>query len=258
MREIEEYKRQIRGMRDLPTLPVIARRILCLAADDDADAELCEIISSDPALSVRILRVANSAYYGYRARIGTIQEAVLLIGTQMLKQLSLGVMVFAAFKTSQQKRVDFWKDSLMVASIASVLAQDTGASSPELAFMGGLLHKIGLLIIEVYPPENGIMIADHSEVGAWMAERWQLPPELVAAIACYSKPSGAHPEYAPMVACVHIAEAVAKAGACLNGAEIGLEIDFQALGILGLSHEDVLGTAAALRSGGSKLETCFF
>jgi HD-like signal output (HDOD) protein len=254
MTRVQEYVRKICSIRDLPTLPVAAQRLLASASNDDAAAgELCEIIGSDPALSVKILRVANSAYYGYRSRIGTIEEAVLLIGTQVLKQLSLGVMVFDAFGGVRQKRMEFWQHSLFVASAGAAIAQNTSAASPELSFMGGLLHRIGQLIIETYPPGEDASVIDQAEVGAWFAQRWQLPRELVETIAFYAKPGRANPEYAPLVACVHLAEAVSRSTSDCAAGSLDPGFDPEALNILGLAQETVLEIAAAIKSG-NKLE----
>ena len=92
MSAVLDYKRKVYAIRDLPTLPVIAQKVLTLADDDETSAEkLTAMISSDQSLSVKVLGLANTAYYGYRAKIGTIRHAVIVIGTNMLKQLSLSV-----------------------------------------------------------------------------------------------------------------------------------------------------------------------
>src|SRR5262245_4462023 len=88
MSTVLHYKRKIYTIHDLPTLPVVAHKVMKLADDDGAE-KLAAIISSDPALSARILNLANSAYYGNRAKIATIRQAMVVIGMNMLKQLSL-------------------------------------------------------------------------------------------------------------------------------------------------------------------------
>jgi len=81
-----DYNRKIYALRDLPTLPIIARKILNLSSDDEHLAEkLVSIVSKDQSLSVKVLTLANSAYYGHRAQIGTIKKAVVVIGTTMLR-----------------------------------------------------------------------------------------------------------------------------------------------------------------------------
>lgn len=199
-----DYKRKIYEIRDLPTLPVIAQKILCLADDDETGAErLSKIISSDPALAAKVLRLANSAYYGHRAKISTIQHAIVVIGLNMLRQLSVGVIVFNSVKPDRHSHKEFWKHSIKTGTAASMIAQRARVESPEVCFVGGLLHDIGRLILETHLPdeyrqvhrlveserlplflaERRTLETDHAEVGAWVAQRWQLPQQLVAAIA---------------------------------------------------------------------------
>lgn len=204
MRAMLDYKRKIYEIRDLPTLPLIAQKILCFADDDETGAaKLARIISSDPALSAKVLRLANSAYYGHRAKVSTIQHAIVVIGLNMLRQLSFGVIVFNTIKLDRSSHKEFWKHSMKTGTAASIIAQRAHLQSAEVCFMGGLLHDIGRLILETHLPEEckevrrvaesenlplflaerQTLETDHAEVGAWVAQRWQLPAQLVAAIA---------------------------------------------------------------------------
>jgi putative nucleotidyltransferase with HDIG domain len=211
---VEDYKRKIYAIRDLPTLPVIAQKILTLADDSDTGAEkLSEIIGSDQALSVRVLSLANSAYFGYRAKIGTIRQAVVVIGTNMLKQVALSVLVCSSIDRNHRKRTEFWRHSLATATAASLIAKRARISSPDVCFMGGLLHDIGRLILHLYPIDDEDCSVDHAEVGAWMADRWQLPSELADAIAFHHSPDFGSLATARTVACVSLADACAHIAA---------------------------------------------
>src|SRR5712675_2188779 len=120
----EDFKRKIYAIRDLPTLPIIAQKILTLRNDDENLAEKLEsIISSDQSLSAKALTLANSAYYGHRAKIGTIKKAVVVIGTSMLRQFSLGVLVSQRLGRGTRERENFWRHSLMAANAASTIAK---------------------------------------------------------------------------------------------------------------------------------------
>ena len=209
MSAVLDYKRKIYAIRDLPTLPVIAQKVLSLADDDETGPEkLSSIISSDQSLSVRILSLANSAYYGHRAQIGTIRQAVALIGLNMLKQLSLSALVFGTVGRGGKDREEFWTHSFATAMASSILARRAGMSGTEVCYMGGLLHDVGKVIIDSYFP--GERDLDHTEIGAWMAERWQLPRELVDAIAHHH--SRDINELANRItACVHAGNMCAKA-----------------------------------------------
>jgi putative nucleotidyltransferase with HDIG domain len=208
MSAVPDHKRRVYAIRDLPTLPVIAQKVLRLANDDEASAEkLTALISSDQALSVKVLALANSAYYGYRAKIGTVRHAVIVIGTNMLKQLSLSVLVCGTIGRGGKDRTEFWKHSFATATAAALIARRTGMSDGELAFMAGLIHDIGKMIIDTYfPDEHGMQ---HTEVGAWMGERWQLPQPLIDAIAFHHSLEPEHLAL-PIVACVQAADACAK------------------------------------------------
>src|SRR5207247_3164649 len=112
MSAVLDYKRKIYAIRDLPTLPVIAQKVLTLADDDSAGMQkLAAIVSSDQALSARVLSLANSAYYGHRAKIATIRQAMVVIGMNMLKQLSLSVLVCGTIGQRGKKRAQLCKHS---------------------------------------------------------------------------------------------------------------------------------------------------
>lgn len=208
MSAVLDYKRKVYAIRDLPTLPIIAQKVLMLADDDESSAEkLTKMISSDQSLSVKVLGLANSAYYGYRSKIGTIRHAVIVIGTNMLKQLSLGVLVCGTVGKGGRDRAEFWRHSFGTATASAIIAQRTGISDGDLSYMAGLLHDIGQMVIDTYfPDEHGMK---HTEVGAWMAERWQLPQPLINAIAFHHSLEPEHLTQ-PIVACVHAANACAK------------------------------------------------
>ena len=249
---VQDYRRKLYAIRDLPTLPVIAQRILTLSDDDGAGADkLSEIIRSDQALSVKVLSLANSAYFGYRAKIGTIHQAVVVIGTNMLKQLALSVSVCGSLDKNRRSRTAFWRHSLASAMAASVIAKKAKIPSADACFMGGLLHDIGKLILDTYPPEADCdkdCVVTHSEVGAWMAERWQLPPELVDAIACHHSPDYGGLATARTVACVSLASACAHIAAADTAEGHAIEVHPITLETLGFNDAEFVEIAANLQS----------
>ena len=248
MTAVQDYKRKVYAIRDLPTLPVIAQKVLTLADDDETSAEkLTSMISSDQSLSVKVLGLANSAYYGHRAKIGTIRHAVIVIGTNMLKQLSLSVLVCGSLGRGGKDRAEFWKHSFGTATAASLIARRTGISDGDLSFMAGLIHDIGKMIIDTYfPNEPGIQ---HTEVGAWMGERWQLPQQLVNAIAYHHSLDPAHLAQ-PIVACVNAADACAKLALTTKAPEMAPEV----LEALKLTNGDFLGMVEELRNRRNEIE----
>jgi putative nucleotidyltransferase with HDIG domain len=237
-----DYKRKVYAIRDLPTLPVIAQRILTLADDDDDSVDkLTKLISSDQSLAVKILALANSAYYGHRAKIGTVRHAVNIIGTSMLKQLSLTVVVFGALGRGGKDRAEFWKHSFGTATAASLIAKQGAMPDSDLCFMAGLIHDVGKIIIETYfPGDNEIA---HTDVGGWLAERWELPQPLINAIAYHHSTSPEHLSE-PIVACVHAANICAKFALCEQNSEVAPDV----LHALKLTDADFLTVANELRN----------
>jgi len=228
----EDFKRKIHATRDLPTLPIIAQKILMLRNDDEDLAEkLGSIISNDQSLSVKVLTLANSAYYGHRAQIGTIKKAVVVIGTSMLRQFSLGILVSKGLGRGTRERENFWRHSLLAANAASAIAKRCMIPNTEICFMGGLLHDIGRLVLDTNLPaeykqvealvkneknspieaERRIFDTDHAEVGAWMAEQWQLPSELVQSIGFHHSVEFISLQHSRIVAIVHAASLCAEA-----------------------------------------------
>ncbi len=199
-----DFKRRIYALRDLPTLPVVARKIL-LAAEDDRSSHriLAGIVSRDQALTAKVLGLANSAYYGLRSEVRTLNHALSIIGSTMLRQLSLCAFVKDRWKSGGGSREDFWQHSIAVAYAASFLAEKSGKASPDEAFCVGLLHDIGVLVLDTEFPqeyatvhaslskeggareavERAMLGIDHLQAGVWLAERWQLPQSVVDAIA---------------------------------------------------------------------------
>jgi putative nucleotidyltransferase with HDIG domain len=231
MSAVIDYRRKIYATRDLPTLPIIAQRILTLTDDDETGTEaLAKIIASDQALTVRILSLANSAYYGHRAQIATLWQAIVVIGWTMLKQVSLSVLICKALGPGGN-RAPFWRHSLMAANAAASTATRAGAQNAEAAYVAGLLHDVGKVILDVSLPveygevrkrvaadncsfveaEQSVFQTNHVEVGAWMAERWQLPPELVSAIAMHHTPELQAGPHAAFIASVYASNALVEA-----------------------------------------------
>jgi putative nucleotidyltransferase with HDIG domain len=263
----EDFKRKIYATRDLPTLPIIAQKILMLRNDDEDLAEKLEsIISNDQSLSVKVLTLANSAYYGHRAQVGTIKKAVVVIGTSMLRQFSLGILVSKGLGRGTRERENFWRHSLLAANAASTIAKRCMTPNTDICFMGGLLHDIGKLVLDTnmhaeytqvealvknekcssIDAERRIFETDHAEVGAWMAERWQLPSELVQSIGFHHSLEFISLEHSRIVALVHAASLCAEAAeqmeaAPLDESQVFIPFDIEAaLGISQGQFKDIV------------------
>jgi putative nucleotidyltransferase with HDIG domain len=202
--EIQNFRAEVIAQRNLPTIPTVLTRILSLVGNEEASArELVDVIERDQALTGRILRLANSAFFGQSRQVATIPRAIMLLGFSTVRNLSLGVKVWEAVagKLARQRVEELWGHAVTVAVLTRTLAVRLRCSDPDEAFTAGLLHDVGRVIIasrfreaywdavggasEAEPVtaiEQASFAVDHAEVGAWLFEAWNLPPAIVEAV----------------------------------------------------------------------------
>ncbi|MCK4841057.1 MAG: HDOD domain-containing protein [Methylococcales bacterium] len=174
-------------------------------------SDMGKVISIDPGLSARLLKVVNSSFYGFQARIDTISRAITIIGTEDLHALVLATTVIDKFSNIPSELVnmtDYWLRCVHTGIIAKLLAKKTAVLHSERLFMTGLLHDIGSLILYSKLPEKSrdvllsanndrrlvggleqeIIGFTHADVGAALIKSWGLPESLYEAVACYLNP----------------------------------------------------------------------
>lgn len=198
-----ETRMKLLGLDQFPTLPEVMVRILEAIEDDESSAEdLGALLEQDHAITVRLLRLANSAFYGFPSQVDTVQRAVVLIGYNEVRLLALATSVFDTFSQIRQYALDprdFWLHALGTAKAASLLASQMHAQcSPEACFTAGLLHDMGKYALAAVlhntykkivanAQERGVLVRDsereilnttHPEVGAWLAQQWSFPEDL--------------------------------------------------------------------------------
>jgi HD-like signal output (HDOD) protein len=170
--------------------------------------QIAEIVAYDPALSARVLRIANSSYYGFPREIETVSSAVGLIGELDLRNLVLATTVIGAMTALDYKGVnidEFWLHSLRCGITARLLARSVGGGDPEILFLSGILHDLGILVIYQQEAsladavkrqiaeqhqlrdqaEREILGFDHAEVGALLIKAWGLAEELGELTRCH-------------------------------------------------------------------------
>ncbi|MGE5175764.1 MAG: HDOD domain-containing protein [Hyphomicrobiales bacterium] len=214
----------------LPTFPVVASRLIEEVARPDATSEeIGRILANDPALAARTLRLANSDFYGFPRKVGSIELAVLVLGPGTMRDLVLTSSVVQTFGQAGTALEGLWSHSMACGIAARSLAERCRYRLTGDAYAAGLLHDIGKVVLRQNDPERfdavlalcraqnvpgdeaerGLFGSDHAEVGGWLAERWGLPAEIVEAIACHHRPEAAARNRA-LTALVHIANSLAE------------------------------------------------
>lgn len=192
--------------RDLPTVPLVVTRILALTeSESSSPRELIDLIELDHVLTARILRIANSPFFGLSRQATSLQRALMVLGYDSVRDLALGVKVWDAFVDRGGSAVlQLWQHAASVAVSARSIGRELGADTGT-AFTCGLLHDIGRAALHLHAPEAMAQLAmgpgeeslagerevlgvDHAAVGAWMSESWNLPPILVEAIRDHHEP----------------------------------------------------------------------
>jgi len=199
---IDEVVQTVTGLRPLGA---IAARILQITEGDTFSAQaLAKVISSEPALSARMLQLANSAYYGFPRRIGTVRDAIVLLGFRAVRSATLAACVINAVPngSSRDNARTFWRYSIFIGMVSEVIAQAERRDCEE-AFTAGVLHNIGRLALSQQYPElmqraqrharaHEVSLLDaerevvgytDAELGGALAQHWNFPDGLVEAAA---------------------------------------------------------------------------
>jgi putative nucleotidyltransferase with HDIG domain len=224
----------VHGVDGLVTLPAVFIRINQLIENPDSTVDdIAKAVNLDPSFTVRLLRVANSSFYGFVSSIDTVSKAVSVIGTSQIRNLALSTAIastFAGLPNTLVSMENFWRHSIYCALAARKLAKLAGKCDPDALFTAGLLHDIGELIIfnrlpveakealllvldsadevAIYQAEQQVIGFDHAQVGGELARQWKLPAMLEECIA-YHHDIQSSKRYSRETALVHIANILA-------------------------------------------------
>lgn len=254
-----------RHIDSMPSLSITVSKILEVARDPQVTAkDLNKVISLDPVLVGRVLKLVNSAYYGLRNKVTSLVTAIIMLGINTIKNLALSTAVLGNVqKDSSFKALDvngFWRHSIGVGVTAKLIAAKIGITlnRQEEFFIGGLLHDIGKIPINVLFEENylkAIQQADfektqliemeskiigitHSEVGKMIAEKWRLTGETYECIFHHHDPNMASEENFKLVASVSIANAYCNINQIgFSGNRYAKKIDDYILSSVGVTEE---------------------
>lgn len=223
----------LNGDVELGCLPTVYIHIVdALNHPNTSSYQLGEVISKDASLTVRLLRLVNSPFYGFSGKIESVARAVSLLGLNELSTLALGISVVKQFENIPSDQLDmesFWRHSIRCGLFARTLAGYMGERDIEKYFTGGLLHDIGRLVmldrmpqqysgaiararqkdLPMYRAEQDVLRTDHSILGKMLAEKWRLSPSLIRMIGSHHSPRLAH--YSKEACLIHIADIFAHA-----------------------------------------------
>ncbi len=212
-----EIKRVVRKLDTLPSVPAVATEILNLFSKEDPDIDkVIKLIEADQAITMKLLRLVNSAYFGFRNPVTSVSRAVALLGLSQLRSVLLSVTVSESLlkplkKSALKEQEALWKHSLGCAVCSELVAEKVDSELKTDAFVGGLLHDVGKLILEECFPERYELVAkrcreehepwfiaekeilgiDHTTVGKWLAAKWNLPRTLIQTIWLHHQPPNA-------------------------------------------------------------------
>jgi putative nucleotidyltransferase with HDIG domain len=259
----------VKDVGSLVTLPDVFVRINQLVENPNSTVtDIAKAVSQDPSFTVRLLRVANSSFYGFSSTVDTVSKAVSIIGTSQIRSLALATSVASAFDGLPNSLVsmhDFWRHSLYCALIARILAKKAKRCDPDAVFTAALLHDIGELVIfnrmpqpakdailrvlesgdelPVYQAEREIIGFDHAQVGGELARQWKLPPMLEECVEFHHDIRG-EIRFSREVALVHIANVLAlMAEVHTFDPQDVPPVDPVAWDIVGLNPEEVINEA---------------
>lgn len=254
----------LRKTQDLPSLPKAA--LLVMQETDRAEASassVAALIGQDQAITARVLRLANSAYFGLSRQVKDLQESVVILGMRNVRNLAIVASTFPwlmrPLKGYKLGPKQMWTHSFCVAVAAKDLAQKTKLVDPDVAFTAGLLHNIGKVALSIWienkietmmnlaaresitfdQMERRVLGFNHADVGAHLAEQWNLPQVFVEAIAYHHEPNSC-PNVNPVVDYVHLGDYLTMSvGLGLGGDGMRYEFQPEAMERVGIGEHDI-------------------
>jgi HD-like signal output (HDOD) protein len=229
MRSPEEIKEKIQSIIQLPALPAVAMEVVDLVDNPKTSAsKLGKVISTDQALTAKVLKIANSPFYGFPKRISTIDFAIIVLGFDALKEIIISISLISSLQKKSDTYLDaraFWDHSIATGVVARRLARDLGYRVSGEVFVGALLHDMGISILHRYfnsefkrivgiaretdlsflEAEESVLGVTHADVGGWLGERWNLPDHLIEGLSLHHTP-GKAVRNRDLVAIIHCAD----------------------------------------------------
>lgn len=225
------YEDRIRNLVNLPTLPIIATEIIRISREDRLSInQMLPIIEKDPPLAMKVLKFANSPFYGLTEKVQSLRHAIVVIGLAQLTELATAFTIIRAFEKDDESLPwgQFWEHSSATGFMAQTIAEELGITTTENIYSIGLLHDIGKLILYRVDPrsyreayllsarqqitsvaaEEEVFGFSHADAGYWISERWELPQSIRIGIRYHHALDAiAEPHFNTLVAIINLADA---------------------------------------------------
>lgn len=278
--DLESLALRVRRNENLPVLPQVATTVLKLVEDPRSSARDMErAIEKDMALATKVLRVANSSYYG-TTNVNSISRAVSVLGLNTVRSLVVSIayqqMVSGKGQSTLFQRTDFWSHSLGVGITSRIIAKMLMPQKAEEMYLAGIMHDVGMLVLDRYVPselDHAISLCkeenipmheaeertfgfDHAQVGGILAEQWGLSKGISNAIRFHHCPH--MDELTPQLTCmITIANTLAHQAGLQNHFTGTLELDEQCLSTVGLTAEQLEVIGVVMVQEVSKAQQAF-
>jgi HD-like signal output (HDOD) protein len=220
----------VNRIKNLPTIPhIIPKLMRVLDNPNSTAAEVGKVISTDQALVAKILKLVNSAMYGLPRRISTLSQATVILGFNAVRSTAIAATVFKHLNHGSDDRMKFWEHALGCAVASKIIARYAGNQNAEEAFIAGLVHDIGKIIIDQYlsedfqkiralvetgkvrmiDAEEQVLGVAHTQIGGWLARKWNLPMPLLHTIMYHHQPNLAGHDVR-IASIIHLGDGVAR------------------------------------------------
>lgn len=269
-----DLREAIKNLDSLPTLPIIAQKLLALNTDtDDGQRQLLVLIEQDPQILAKIIGLANSPMLGTSRKISSISEAAIILGVNKLKSVATGIAMMSlksGNSTGNFKLQDLWMHNLGIAfamlAIGRAMPRQIRPQDDDI-FLAGMLHDIGYIALahldrqrsnelhtylaastgrSAMDIEQSLVDICHDELGAELARYWNLPNEIISVIRYHHTPDAAEaPKDHPLIRMVYMAEKMLPSFGMNEQVDSGIhDSDWEALSISPANAEEILTEAA--------------
>lgn len=202
----------IGGIEQIPTLPMMSEQIMKVLGDDTVSMrKAAALIEKDQSLAVRILKVANSSFYGNLSKVSSIDQALVILGLREVRAILAGFSIYRFFSHDRTEGFDrrgFWKHAIVCSQVAKYLARHFHAGNDDTLFLSGLIHDIGKVVLDRYFHEEFMRIIDyvssrretfsraerevlgvtHYQVAAKLLQQWKFPERVIMKVFYHHAP----------------------------------------------------------------------